>query len=65
MEQLAQAQQEYCASKINLQKKKDKLYSDGKMDKWGLEVKLAVKPSKDEAMKIMLPKETRELTLNR
>lgn len=45
MDQLAQAQQDYITAKSNLQKKKEKLYADGRMDKWGLDTKNSVKPS--------------------
>lgn len=46
MDQLSVKQQEYNNAKANLLKKKEKLYSDGKMDKWGLEVKINAKPQK-------------------
>lgn len=37
MDQLAVKQQEYNQAKLNLMKKKEKLYNEGKMEKWGLE----------------------------
>lgn len=46
MEQLNVKQQEYNSAKASLLKKKEKLYLEGKMDKWGLEMKLNTKPSK-------------------
>ncbi len=39
MDELASKQQEYNTAKINLMKKKEKLYNEGRMDKWGLETK--------------------------
>lgn len=43
--------------KTELLKKKEKLFAEGKVSKWGL--KDPVKPSsKEEAFAIMLPKET-------
>lgn len=39
MDELALKQQEYNIAKMNLMKKKEKLYSEGRMEKWGLEVK--------------------------
>lgn len=59
-------QQEYLQNKINLLKKKEKLYSEGKISKWGLKEKDVPKPAtKDEAFEIMLPKETSEMTIQR
>ena len=46
MDELAEKQQEYNQAKATLMKKKEKLYSEGKMEKWCLETKLAAKPSK-------------------
>ncbi len=48
-------QQEYNDAKLNLNKKKDKLYLEGKVSKWG--IKEQPKPStKEECYAIMLPK---------
>lgn len=56
MDELAIKQQEYNQAKLNLTKKKEKLYAEGKVDKWGLEVKPTGKLTKEEAMVVMLPK---------
>jgi hypothetical protein len=41
--------------KLNLTKKKEKLYAEGKVSKWG--IKESVKPNtKEEAFTVMLPK---------
>jgi hypothetical protein len=44
MDQLAIKQQEYFQAKAVLIKKKDRLYTEGKIDRWGLEVKITAKP---------------------
>jgi hypothetical protein len=36
MDQLKEKQEEYNQARANLLKKKDKLYAEGRMDKWGL-----------------------------
>ena len=48
-------QQEYNDGKLNLNKKKDKLYAEGKVSKWG--IKEQNKPNtKEECYAVMLPK---------
>jgi hypothetical protein len=46
---------------MELLRKKERLYSEGKIQKWGLEVKISVKPNKEEAFSVILPKETKEM----
>ena len=55
-DKLANIQKEYMEKKKVLLAKKEKLYEEGNMSKWGLTEKLANKPGKDEAFQIMLPK---------
>ena len=57
IEHMKAKEQEYHQIKTNLLKKKEKLYAEGKMSKWGLKNKDVPKPqSKDDAFAIMLPK---------
>jgi hypothetical protein len=65
MDELAVKQQEYNQVKVNLMRKKEKLYAEGKMDKWGLEIKPEGKLGKEQAYIVMLPKETKEVMLVR
>jgi hypothetical protein len=44
-----------------LLRKKERLYSENKMEKWGLEVKISIKNNKEEAFSVMLPKETKKM----
>lgn len=55
-------QNQYIQTKNILFKKKQKLYDEGIMSKWGLPSVPSQKPDKAEAMKIILPKETQDLS---
>jgi hypothetical protein len=65
LERYNEIQQKYLTSKTSLEKRKEKLYDEGNFQKWDTVEKLTTKPSKETAMDIMLPKETKELNTMR
>lgn len=54
-------QEQYLLTKNTLLRKKEKLYDEGNMAKWGLPSIPTVKLERAEAIKIILPKETQDL----
>ena len=57
---LSGIQEKFQVSKNNLLKKKDKLYTDGNVEKWDLDHKVD-RSNKRESMTAMLPKENKKL----
>ena len=57
---LSGIQEKFQVSKNNLLKKKDKLYTDGNVEKWDLDHKVD-RSNRRESMAAMLPKENKKL----
>lgn len=60
-DKLKASQQDYFEAKNSTMRKKEKLYEEGNMAKWGLSSIPAKKPEKAEAMKIIMPKDNEDL----